>query len=104
MISHLSTFVDFFFLPRTALCCVSSVPDPRLTGFVLGFLFSLGVGWARWVGGWVGGWMGGWWMPDTSLWEEVNTSGEIPSIRSCPSWCKDGDNVYVFGGYDGVQV
>ncbi len=41
---------------------------------------------------------------DTSLWEEVNTSGQIPSIRSCPSWCKDGDNVYVFGGYDGVQV
>jgi len=27
--------------------------------------------------------------------------GQIPSIRSCPSWCKEGDSVYVFGGYDG---
>ncbi|CAN0564237.1 unnamed protein product, partial [Laminaria digitata] len=43
-------------------------------------------------------------IKDTSLWEEVETSGQLPSIRSCPSWCKDGDNVYVFGGYDGVQV
>eukprot|EP00939_MAST-03C_sp_MAST-3C-sp1_P004185 g4185.t1 len=26
-----------------------------------------------------------------------------PSIRSCPSWTQRGKNVYIFGGYDGVQ-
>jgi len=36
-------------------------------------------------------------------WEQKNTTGTIPSIRSCPSWCKEGNKVYVFGGYDGVQ-
>ena len=32
-------------------------------------------------------------------------SGTIPSIRSCPSWCKStiGGSVFVFGGYDGVH-
>ena len=31
------------------------------------------------------------------------TSGQIPSIRSCPSWCIEGNRVFVFGGYDGVR-
>ena len=36
------------------------------------------------------------------LWSLSSISGQIPSIRSCPSWCKEGDSVYVFGGYDGI--
>ena len=31
-------------------------------------------------------------------------SGQIPSIRSCPSWCKERDSVFVFGGYDGPRT
>ncbi|CAN0181919.1 unnamed protein product, partial [Phaeothamnion confervicola] len=34
---------------------------------------------------------------------QVQTTGQLPSIRSCPSWCKEKNSVYVFGGYDGVQ-
>lgn len=40
---------------------------------------------------------------DTQLWSVVEAAGVIPSIRSCPSWARRGDAVYMFGGYDGVQ-
>ncbi|CAM9089696.1 unnamed protein product [Chrysoparadoxa australica] len=57
-----------------------------------------------------GGYDGTTWLNDvhrfdfsTSMWEAVCTTGDIPSIRSCPSWCKEGSTVWVFGGYDGVQ-
>ena len=40
---------------------------------------------------------------DTKLWSPVAATGRVPSIRSCPSWCKEGNRVYVFGGYDGVR-
>ena len=40
---------------------------------------------------------------DTKMWAPVTATGQTPSIRSCPSWCKDQNSVYVFGGYDGVQ-
>lgn len=56
-----------------------------------------------------GGYDGSQWLNDqhrfdfrTRKWERVMAKGDIPSIRSCPSWCKEGDNVYVLGGYDGV--
>mmetsp|Transcript_26352 Transcript_26352/g.85315 ORF Transcript_26352/g.85315 Transcript_26352/m.85315 type:complete len:249 (-) Transcript_26352:1284-2030(-) len=57
-----------------------------------------------------GGYDGSTWLNDmhqydfeTWTWCAVQATGQIPSIRSCPSWCKEGDSVFVFGGYDGVQ-
>eukprot|EP00611_Tribonema_gayanum_P007104 TRINITY_DN16471_c0_g1_i1.p1 TRINITY_DN16471_c0_g1~~TRINITY_DN16471_c0_g1_i1.p1 ORF type:complete len:513 (-),score=180.22 TRINITY_DN16471_c0_g1_i1:25-1563(-) len=57
-----------------------------------------------------GGYDGSTWLNDMhrfdftrGRWEQMPTTGAIPSIRSCPSWCKEGSKVYVFGGYDGVQ-
>ena len=41
--------------------------------------------------------------PDTQRWKVVEAVGTIPSIRSCPSWARRGNSVYMFGGYDGVQ-
>jgi N-acetylneuraminic acid mutarotase len=29
--------------------------------------------------------------------------GDIPTIRSCPSWVRHEDTLYVFGGYDGMR-
>lgn len=40
---------------------------------------------------------------NTGEWSIKRQHGEIPSIRSCPSWARYEDKVYVFGGYDGVQ-
>jgi len=39
----------------------------------------------------------------TGEWTVRRQHGEVPSIRSCPSWARFEDKVYVFGGYDGVQ-
>jgi N-acetylneuraminic acid mutarotase len=39
----------------------------------------------------------------TGEWSVRRQQGEIPSIRSCPSWARYEDKVFVFGGYDGVQ-
>ncbi|CAN0014207.1 unnamed protein product, partial [Hapterophycus canaliculatus] len=52
-----------------------------------------------------GGYDGTAWLNDMHRFnfEEVTTLGQHPSVRSCPGWCKDGDNLYVFGGHDGVQ-
>ena len=40
---------------------------------------------------------------ETWKWSSIVLAGNVPSIRSCPSWARRGDKVYVFGGYDGVQ-
>lgn len=39
----------------------------------------------------------------TKEWYRKEQKGEIPSIRSCPSWAKADHSVYMFGGYDGIQ-
>lgn len=58
-----------------------------------------------------GGYDGSTWLNDTHafdfktrLWAPIATTGQVPSIRSCPSWCKEGSKVYVFGGYDGQSL
>ena len=43
-------------------------------------------------------------LAGTSAWLPVAQRGNIPSIRSCPSWVVRNGCVYMFGGYDGVQV
>ncbi|CAB9505827.1 RCC1 and BTB domain-containing protein 2 [Seminavis robusta] len=39
----------------------------------------------------------------TKTWREIQPSGLIPSVRSCPAWAKDDTHVYIHGGYDGVE-
>ncbi len=36
-------------------------------------------------------------------WREIHAHGQLPSVRSCPAWCKDDKHVYIHGGYDGVE-
>lgn len=59
-----------------------------------------------------GGYDGSTWLNDlheynfkTGKWSriEIQAGGPWPSIRSCPSWTQMDKNVYIFGGYDGVQ-
>jgi len=57
-----------------------------------------------------GGYDGSKWLNDTwefdlnSLnWTLVRAKGKGPSARSCPSYCKDRNSLYVLGGYDGVE-
>ena len=40
---------------------------------------------------------------DRMVWSPVHAGGQLPSKRSCPSWCKEGSYVYMFGGFDGVH-
>jgi leucine-zipper-like transcriptional regulator 1 len=58
----------------------------------------------------VGGFDGNRWLNDmyvfdfaTSAWTEIQTTGVIPSVRSCPAWAKDETHAYIQGGYDGVE-
>lgn len=39
----------------------------------------------------------------TKTWSEIQASGVLPSVRSCPAWAKDDTHVYIHGGYDGVE-
>ena len=57
-----------------------------------------------------GGYDGATWLNDTHefdfrtcVWKQISTKGQVPSIRSCPSWCQNAHRVFVFGGYDGVR-
>ena len=38
-------------------------------------------------------------------WRTVKPHGDVPSMRSCPAWCRHPTRplVYMFGGYDGLQ-
>lgn len=40
----------------------------------------------------------------TGVWTAIRATGDPPSIRSCPSWTTKHGCIYVFGGYDGIQV
>eukprot|EP00547_Thalassionema_nitzschioides_P000425 CAMPEP_0194203698 /NCGR_PEP_ID=MMETSP0156-20130528/3401_1 /TAXON_ID=33649 /ORGANISM="Thalassionema nitzschioides, Strain L26-B" /LENGTH=561 /DNA_ID=CAMNT_0038929497 /DNA_START=35 /DNA_END=1717 /DNA_ORIENTATION=+ len=57
-----------------------------------------------------GGFDGTRWLNDmhefdfaTSTWTEIESRGDLPSVRSCPAWAKDDTHVYIQGGYDGVE-
>ena len=57
-----------------------------------------------------GGFDGSRWLNDMYLfcfkqrtWHEVQASGTLPSVRSCPAWTSDETHVYIQGGYDGVE-
>lgn len=57
-----------------------------------------------------GGFDGSQWLNDmyefdfeTKKWREINATGQLPSVRSCPAWAKDDTHVYIQGGYDGVE-
>lgn len=58
-----------------------------------------------------GGFDGNHWLNDlhrfdfaTATWTELQQDeAMIPSPRSCPAWAKDGNCVYITGGYDGVE-
>jgi len=57
-----------------------------------------------------GGFDGSRWLNDmyvfdfsTKTWMEIQASGALPSVRSCPAWAKDGSSFYIQGGYDGVE-
>lgn len=58
-----------------------------------------------------GGFDGNRWLNDlhrfdfaTATWTELQQDpAVIPSPRSCPAWAKDGNCVYITGGYDGVE-
>ncbi len=57
-----------------------------------------------------GGFDGSSWLNDmfefnfeTNTWREVHATGQLPSVRSCPAWCKDDTRVYIHGGYDGHE-
>ena len=39
---------------------------------------------------------------DRMEWSPMRFQGDVPSIRSCPSWARYRDSVFVLGGYDGV--
>lgn len=57
-----------------------------------------------------GGFDGSRWLNDmyvfdfaSNTWSEIQASGTLPSVRSCPAWAKDGSSFYIQGGYDGVE-
>jgi N-acetylneuraminic acid mutarotase len=57
-----------------------------------------------------GGFDGSRWLNDmyvfdfvTKTWMEIQASGSLPSVRSCPAWAKDDTHVYIQGGYDGME-
>ena len=57
-----------------------------------------------------GGFDGNQWLNDMyefdferRKWREIRARGQLPSVRSCPAWCKDDKYVYIHGGYDGVE-
>lgn len=57
-----------------------------------------------------GGFDGSRWLNDmyvfdftTKCWSEIQATGLLPSVRSCPAWAKDETHVYIQGGYDGVN-
>lgn len=57
-----------------------------------------------------GGFDGNQWLNDMyefdferRKWREIRARGQLPSVRSCPAWCKDDKRVYIHGGYDGVE-
>jgi len=56
-----------------------------------------------------GGFDGSQWLNDmyvfdfpTATWTQIQSTGLVPSARSCPAWAKDDTHVYIQGGYDGV--
>ncbi len=57
-----------------------------------------------------GGYDGVTWLNDlhefhfpSKRWMRIEADGQVPSVRSCPSWATYKSSVFVFGGYDGVH-
>ena len=52
-----------------------------------------------------GGFNGSRWLNDMHVfdfesrtWEQIETDGPVPSVRSCPAWAKDETHVFIQGG------